>query len=279
MKKLTLFLILFVALAFLPPTVSASQEKQPNSSINPMYALLIAWTFDVSELETLTQGYVSREPAGIFSNEKFFERDGVELRLLGMAHVAEKDFYEDIKAGLKGKPGIILMEGVTDDKDLLENFFDLGIVANKLGIADQRKAFTPKSIPSEVKVVRADVDISDFASDTIELLNLVGKVYSKQGFNFGNLLMMYMKLSQPEVTRTFFADLIDKRNACLIGHLQESLRKYPRIVVPWGAMHLPGIERWAIENGFTMKSQQGRLLLRFPDLIQFILPGKPAKQG
>ncbi|HNV69808.1 MAG TPA: hypothetical protein PKO06_08935 [Candidatus Ozemobacteraceae bacterium] len=277
--KYRMCVVLLIGLLTLSTSGNALTSETSKSPINPFYALLIAWTFDVAELEALTRGYVSREATGIYSNEKYFEKDGLELRLLGMAHVADKNFYEDIKNSLRGKPGLILMEGVTDEKDLLETPLDLSSVAEKLGVDDQRKTFTPKSMPAEVTVIRADVDVSDFASDTIELLNLVGKVYSKKGFNFGHFLMMYLKLSQPEVTRTFFTDLIEKRNACLIGHVQNNLKKYPRIVIPWGAMHLPDIERWVSDNGFTLKSQKGRLLLRFPNYLQYILPEKPRKQG
>jgi hypothetical protein len=239
-----------------------------------LLAMAIIMIFQVADLEGLTRGYVSLEPTGIFSVEKFFEKNGVELRLLGMAHVAEKGFYQDIKDSLRGKPALMLMEGVTDEGRLLKKTLDYGDFAKKLGVDNQRDKFSPKDMPENVEVIRADLDTSDFATATVELLNFAGEIYSGKGFNFSSLFMMYLKLSDTSDSQSFMRDLISKRNECLIGHLQKNLNRHKLILVPWGALHLPDIEKWVAGNGFALKAQKSRTLLKFPDYFRYFLPDK-----
>lgn len=278
MKKIILLLVLVLSCSF----VSAVEQKgaqvsKAETEINPWLALVVVWMFDAADLEGLTRGYVSLGPTGILSAEKWFEKNGVELRLLGMAHVAERGFYQDIKDSLHGKPALMLMEGVSDEKKLLKTPPDLGSLADKLGAADQRERFSPKEMPDNVEIVRADLDASDFSADTVEVLNFVGQIYSKKGFDFGKLFLMYLKLSDIEVSQTFFKDVLVKRNECLIGHLKRGMEKHQLILIPWGALHLPEIEKWAADNGFSLKGQKHRIILRFPSYFQFILAMRARK--
>lgn len=243
-------------------------------SLNPLLAMAIVVVFQAADLEGLTRGYVSLEPTGIFSVEKFFEKNGIELRLLGMAHVAEKGFYQDIKDSLQGKTALMLMEGVTDKGKLLKKPLDYSAFAEKLGVDNQRDKFSPKEMPENVEVIRADLDTSDFSTGTVELLNFAGEIYSGKGFNFGSLLMMYLRLSDVSSSQAFMKDLITKRNECLINHLKENMSRHNLILVPWGALHLPEIEKWAANNGFALKTRKSRTLLRFPHYFKYFLPEK-----
>jgi len=149
----------------------------------------------------------------------------IELRLQGMAHIAGQDFYKKIKESLGSRQAIMLMEGVTDEKDLLETPPDYEGIAGNLGLASQRDHFSPAEMPENVKVIRADLDTSDFKPLTIEILNFIGKIYAKDGINFSNLLMMYIKMSDIETSRAFLGDLISRRNLCLINIFATVLAK------------------------------------------------------
>ncbi len=268
MRKPTIILALLIMLsAVWPSQATASEEK----SLSPLAALAVAWIFDMTELEALTGGFVTRTAEGICAVEKRFEMAEIELRLQGMAHIAGQDFYKKIKESLGSRQAIMLMEGVTDEKDLLETPPDYEGIAGNLGLASQRDHFSPAEMPENVKVIRADLDTSDFKPLTIEILNFIGKVYAKDGINFSNLLMMYIKMSDIETSRAFLGDLISRRNLCLIEHIRDSLGKTRLIVVPWGAMHLPQIEKWAIKEGFALKTVKEHLVVRFPDYFKFIL--------
>lgn len=275
MKKKLLLLVLVLCCSFL----SGAEQKiakvsETETAINPLLALSLIWIINIADLEDLTRGYISLSPTGILSTEKYYEKNGVELRLLGMAHIAEKGFYQDIKSSLHGKAALMLMEGVTDDGKLLKTPPDYGSIAEKLGVDNQRDKFSPQEMPKNVEIVRADLDTADFSAGTIEILNFIGQLYSREGFNWGNLCMMYLKLTDQEISQSFMKDLIAKRNECLISHLQKNLQKHNLILIPWGALHLPEIEKWVIGQGFNLKEQKSRNILRFPDYFKYFMPEK-----
>jgi len=281
MRKIILLLILVLSCHFLgaaelttPGTASTASAE---TAISPLLALSIILIFDVADIEDLTRGYITLGPTGVLSTEKYYEKSGVELRLLGMAHVAEKGFYQKVKDSLHGKPALMLMEGITDEAKLLKNPPDLGAFAEKLGVDSQRDKFSPKEMPDNVEIIRADLDSSDFSAGTVEILNSIGKLYSEKHFNASSLFMMYLKLSDMEVSQSFMKDLLTKRNECLISHLQENLTKHNLILVPWGAMHLPEIEKWVAKNGFTLKDQKSRTILRFPGYFKYFMSRKDPK--
>jgi hypothetical protein len=220
-----------------------------------------------SHIESASKGYVSIRSDGIYSTEKSFVKDGVELKLLGMAHVGDARFYDNIKESMAGKPVLMLMEGVSDDADLLETPPDYGFIAENLGVTDQREKFSPEHIPETVKIIRADVDVASFSASTIEALNLAGKLYTKDGFSLATFVEMQTVFSRPGVSQAFVGDLLTKRNSRLLEVLQQNLDEYERIVLPWGAMHLPEIEAWVIANGFVLKDEKARLVYSYSTLL------------
>ncbi|MBU1105750.1 MAG: hypothetical protein KKB51_03695 [Candidatus Riflebacteria bacterium] len=278
MKKIILLLVLVLSCHFLGAAeLTTARTDSAETAISPLLALSIILIFDVADLEDLTRDYITLGPTGILSTEKYYEKNGVEIRLLGMAHVAEKGFYQNVKNSLHGKPALMLMEGITDDAKLLKTPPDLGAFAEKLGVDSQRDKFSPREMPDNVEIIRADLDSSDFSAGTVEVLNSLGKIYSEKHFNASSLLMMYLKLSDLEVSQTFMKDLLTKRNECLINHLQENLARHNLILVPWGAMHLPEIEKWVANNGFTLKDQKSRTILRFPSYFKYFMSKKAPK--
>jgi hypothetical protein len=45
-------------------------------------------------------------------------------------------------------------------------------------------------------------------------------------------------------------DILHLRNEHLLSEIEAALEEYERLVVPWGALHLPFIERAILERGF-----------------------------
>ncbi len=282
-KKILLLLVLlnFASTVTGLQPLLASEASETGKAVNPLLAIAIVLVFRAADLEALTGGYIALKPTGIHSTEKYFTRNDSELRLLGMSHVAEPGFYQNIKDGLRGKAALMLMEGVSDEKKLLAQPLDYANLAAKLGIDNQRDKFSPKEMPDGVEIVRADLDAADFAPETVDILNSIGKVYAKDGLNMANLLMLYMKLSDSDTSRELMKDLIAKRNHCLIEHLKQNLTTHNLILVPWGALHLPDIEKWVTAEGFALKEQKSRMLLRFPNYFKHLISitGSEKKAG
>jgi hypothetical protein len=180
-----------------------------------------------------------------------------------MAHVGKKEFYKNLKVSFADKEALLLMEGVTDKKKLLINKPDYNFIAANFGISDQQKFFTAEKMPESLEIMRADLDISELASSTIAGINLAGKLYSKEGFKLSSMLELQKHLATSDTAAIFFKDLISKRNEKLLNTLDEQLEKHECIIVPWGALHMPEIEAWAIKQGFKIKKKNKRLLFAF----------------
>ena len=111
---------------------------------------------------------------------KYVRDDGKTIHLFPMAHVAEADFYQKISQTFPTN-SLILMEGVTDEKNLLTNKISYDRMAKTLGLAEQHEKFAP----TRGEMVDADVDVSQFSTNTLTLLNLVMLVHA-QGLNPAN---------------------------------------------------------------------------------------------
>jgi hypothetical protein len=63
----------------------------------------------------------------------------------------------------------------------------------------------------------------------------------------------------PAMYQVLLDDILHRRNGVLIGHLRRSLARYDTVVVPWGAMHMPEIEREVLKQGFRLDKEQDRI--------------------
>jgi hypothetical protein len=55
-------------------------------------------------------------------------------------------------------------------------------------------------------------------------------------------------------------DLLVRRNEHVAGELDRALDEgYRRVVIPWGALHMPGLEREVLERGFEPATERLRL--------------------
>ena len=70
----------------------------------------------------------------------------------------------------------------------------------------------------------------------------------------------------PERVAGVMTDIIDKRNEAVIASLSKTLQHYDTIIIPWGAMHMPGIEAAILEQGFKPGEKKERMSLDFRTL-------------
>jgi NitT/TauT family transport system permease protein len=131
-----------------------------------------------------------------------------------MAHIGDADFYRQIAESFPSN-SVILMEGVSDDKNLLTNKLSYRRMAQTLGLSEQQKEFKPRTR----EIVRADVDVSEFATDTIDLLNLVSLVHSR-GLNNDTLLKLTQYAPPPHFEEQLLDDILRKRNRRLLENIR-----------------------------------------------------------
>lgn len=227
-------------------------------------------------IENRTGGYVKLRSSGILLGEREFEKDGKRVRLVGMMHIGDSEFYQGLASAIPGDtPLVVLMEGVNDREGLLHGGFSYVSLAKNLGLSAQETEFTPPPKASRIVYRNSDVDVNTFHPASIEFIKLIGKFLAKptlqnaiDTFSTNNSV-----LTRPDIEQILRHDLETSRNQHLTSEITSALKDYDFVLVPWGAIHLPVIEA-ALENeGFRRVHEVDR------PVIRFLHPAKPILQA
>jgi hypothetical protein len=209
-------------------------------------------------VDHFSEGFVALRPGGFtVQARKYIRDDGKTIQLFPMSHVAERGFYRLLSESFTSN-SIILMEGVSDERGLLTNRISYQRMAKSLGMAEQQKEFRP--IRGEM--VRADVDVEQFATNTIGFLNLIMRVHSK-GLDAGILMQLIQFSPSADFEQQLVEDLLRKRNRHLVQELRSRLSQSEKFVVPWGAAHMPEIAREIQKLGFRLEETRDFTAIRF----------------
>ena len=220
-------------------------------------------------VDHFTDGFMALHPGGFtVQARKYVRDDGKTIQLFPMSHVAEGDFYRDISQTFPTN-SIILMEGVTDERHLLKHQINYQRMARTLGLAEQHEKFEP----TRGEIVMADVDVNQFTTNTLDLLNLVILIHA-QGLDAGTIHKLMEYSMSPDFQEQLFDDLLRKRNQHLLEQIQSHLPETEHLVVPWGVAHMPGIAREIQKFGFRLSESQEYEVIRFHFFRNAVAPGK-----
>lgn len=223
-------------------------------------------------------GYVRLRPDGLYIVERRFQAEGNEVRLVGMMHVAQKGFYSEVLPAANPKrPAVVLLEGITDNKQLLgTNRVGYARLAKWLGIeAQEESEFTEqareglqKSEAGETPSLdfkHSDVDVETFQPKTVAFISAIMSLMNAEDWSEA-----WTMLSNPESplndessSKVVMQDILHMRNQNLMKEIQSSMKNYQLVVVAWGAMHMPEIEAWLRKNKFKQSEQIERKALAF----------------
>jgi len=205
-----------------------------------------------------TDGFVSLRSDGLTMQARTYTRaDGKTIRLVPMSHIGDASFYHQLTQSFPSN-ATVLMEGVSDKHNLLTNNITYKRMATSLGIAEQHEEFNPTT----VSMVAADVDVSQFTTNTIGMLNLVMLIHAK-GLTPENVLQLLQYQPPPGHEMELFNDLLYKRNLHLLGVVEATLAESDLLIVPWGAAHMPEIARGIEKSGFDLAETQEFVAIRF----------------
>ncbi len=205
-----------------------------------------------------TEGFLTLHPSGLTVEvRKYLRNDGKAIQLVPMAHVGDAAFYQKLSQSFPSN-STILMEGVTDNRNLLTNKISYGRMATTLGLSEQQKEFKP----SQGEIVRADVDVEQFTTNTIDLLNLVMLIHSK-GVNPETLMKLLEYSPPPRFQEQLFDDILRKRNKHLLEEIRTRLPESEIIIVPWGVAHMPEIADEIQKAGFHLEQTREFVVIRF----------------
>ena len=252
----------------------------------------------VAMVEQDTAGYVRLTGDGVEVADRTFRKGDQTVRLVGMVHIGEAGFYSDLYDGFP-KGALVLAEGATDKNKVLEGNLSYKRVAQLLGL-DQQPALRPsenrqdrildgpletapddqaqeeispeapdrQTVPVAPDVIYADIDLSELSETTIDFLNDTAALYDSP--SIGVAWQRYVALAgkYPEsAIDVVFADLIDRRNEKVLDAFDRSDDTYDAIVIPWGAMHMPGIEQGMVSRGYSFESERYLPLIRYDTLM------------
>ncbi|MGB6219861.1 hypothetical protein [Haloferula sp.] len=240
-------------------------------------------------VRTLLGDYTELSHRGITLVERVFEKNGQRVFLVGMMHVGDGNYYRDLKQRMNadqpaGEKRLVLMEGVSDRNKLLPKDFANGTTYARLaatfGLEAQKSlepsppSATPDSSvveprPPSIATERngivwqnADIDVSELeAHHQTLLLAMLGVI---SGGNIQEMLIADVGNATGEDLEDLFVNgLIGARNQILIDHFDAMASDFTEVYVPWGAAHLPDVEKRLIERGYEQVSETKRPIVAF----------------
>jgi len=205
-----------------------------------------------------TGGFVALRPGGIVMQaRKYIREDGRTVVLIPMTHIADSDFYRSV-AEVVTSNSVVLMEGVTDHHNLLTNRLSYRRAARSLHLAEQHEGFKLE----QGRLIQADVDVQEFSSNTIAVLNLVTLVHG-EGLTPRTLGRLLQYSPSADMEQQLFEDLLAKRNRHVLSELKARLPESANFVIPWGAAHMAGLAREIEKSGFHLAGTRDYLAICF----------------
>lgn len=229
-------------------------------------------------VDEISRGFVQITPRGIFFTEKILQKDEHRVHLIALAHIGESDFYRDLQTAFRQPidgDRLILTEGVTDEGNVLPTGFKSGNTyggfAKQLGLEEQKSFAGQDDAESEttganlstVTFMNADIDISELKPVHLDLLITLLKTMESGDLIESLITSFGIQISSEELEDFLLEGLIGQRNEHLMTIFETAHRDFEEIYVPWGAAHLPDLERRFLSEGFSLMSKKKRLGIRF----------------
>jgi len=263
----------------------------PSVAALPVLLLILAYLSLSAVTVQLSAGFLRIDLQGIYLTEKSYRRESQAINLVAMVHIGEQTYYEDLKNSPVNTGTVILTEGVTDRNRLAKNFPSHTSVGRMLGLAsqpelpfdgelidydlnsgrwtaleetqEQEQVYSDAAIP---KVLNADLDIEDLSPETVEYLSEMGRNVNQADSIWEGISKHYEWSKAnvtPEQEAAVMEDILQKRNAHLLRYVDIALEKFDNVIIPWGAMHMPELEREIRKQGFKLESSKERLAIEF----------------
>ena len=251
------------------------------------YLALMVPTFMVQ----MSQGFLGFDARGVWTAERRYVREDREVILIGMIHLGEGAAYRELLSDFEGEPALVLEEGVSDEQGLLETRLSYERAAWALGLEPQEtlesyaegSSLSPEldgpslALPqvasgpersSSLSFRNADVDVSDFRPQTLEWLEDVARLWDSSSVLEALRQLLQQMTQQADVVRGALLDILVLRNEHLLHELEASLSAHPRLIVPWGALHMPGLERELLTRGFETSAERRRRLIAWSTILE-----------
>lgn len=232
-------------------------------------------------LDNFAGSYVDLSPRGLSLKERVFEKDNRRVRLTGMVHIGDPDFYQNLTLNQPlptSERHLVLTEGVSDENGILPEAFASGETyarfAQKLGLEPQVEpkiepeaeppARTQEHFPKEITgltYLNADIDVSELKQKHQDML--VQLLTFLDEMELHEMLAMPEGLTAKDMNDLFVVGLLQTRNDHLMSMLKEQLPNYDEVHIPWGAAHLPDIEQRLLDAGYELVEESDQPAIDF----------------
>ncbi len=221
--------------------------------IIPLIGLWLAVSLSLA-VSHLSSGFIHLGVRGLSVEARTYLYEDKQILLLPTVHIAQPAFYRRLIEPLPVESTVVIPEGVTDKQKLLKEPLDHGKLAQRLGLEAQDNQI----IVAERNTALCDVDVSEFSSETIDYLRICFSI--SRHWSAGNRMQALQACtftSDPDLDQ-LWEDLLDLRNQRVTACVTDCLETYDTVVIPWGAAHMPGIQR-TILNWGAMPTEHRRV--------------------
>jgi hypothetical protein len=216
-----------------------------------------------------TKGFLGFQDGKITSIERVYKKDNKTVHLLPMVHVGDENFYKDVSVVDSKEKTLFLLEGVKDKDDLIKNL-NYDKFASKIGLDKQGDHFKPqakdKELQKNISYIVADIDVSEFSPESREFL----KTTFNQLNDKSTLEVLFMdsgEFTSKEASHLVI-DLMDKRNDKVIQEFKSNQDKFQTIYIPWGAAHMPELERAILKEGYKLTDSRERPVISLKSVLE-----------
>lgn len=219
--------------------------------ILPLIGVWLAVSLSLA-VSHLSSGFIHLGFGGVSVEARTYSYDNKRILLLPTVHMAKPAFYERLIEPLPTESTVVIPEGVTDEQQLLKEPVDYGELAQRMGLEAQDN----QTIVAQRHTAFCDVDVSEFSPGTIDYLRTCFKI--SKHLSAGNHLMALQtcaSVSNPNLDQ-LWEDLLDLRNRRVTDCVTDCLQTYDTVVIPWGAAHMPGIQRTLLKWGAAITERR-----------------------
>ncbi len=236
-------------------------------------ALLLA-----ENLTHSTDRFVSFGAPGLLLEERRYRRDDREVVLVGMMHVGDPAHYREVYASFVQDGTVVLQEGISDVEgrvrvnlsyEPLAEALGLGMQPDLAEVLDELRGDSDGCAERWPHLRHADVDASEFSPETLAFIGQVAQVLDAA--DPGAALRAFGAQLRSLDSAAWLAishDILERRNQHVVGELDAALPDYAVVVIPWGALHMPGIQQQLLERGFERVDAQQRLAAGYGALLR-----------
>ena len=273
-------------LRFRPPFFMSEQLGEKRFSWGNLFGFVVVHLFLLLPLTLVYLGWCGSKAVDHLSDgflalhhdrfavraREYARADGKIIHLVPMMHIGESRFYDQIVKSIPSNAAVML-EGVSDEKNLLERKLNYKKMAGSLGLTEQHDNFSPE----QAKLRNADIDVEQFSKRSLGFLKLVTRIHTED-LNPVLIQQMMEQSKDPELMKTLWADLLTRRNEHLLEEIVDEMKETDVIVVPWGAAHMPTLAKDIQKLGFKQTREEEFTIFHYRTLWRGEGKKKPAIQ-